>query len=260
MAVLARAPGRGRRRSRLPQWAPCRSKLAEAGVTTVEELASSNGPVSGIGAAALARLRHQAAMQRDQDARPSLPDGRPDVQAVVIDPAPLLALPEPDPGDLFFDFEGDPLWDDGGSERGLEYLFGAVEADTGDFVSFLAHDRVQEKQALTDFLDYLAARRLAHPAMRVYHYAAYERSALARLAARHTVGEDTVDDLFRQGVLVDLYAAVRAAVRVSQPSYSIKKLEPLYMGERLRAGVDNAADSVVEDARWSDLVEQGRPA
>ena len=47
--------------------------------------------------------------------------------------------------------------------------------------------------------------------------------------ARHGVYEDEVDQLLRDGVFVDLYATVRAGIRVSQRSYSIKKLEPLYM-------------------------------
>ncbi len=234
-----------------------RVRLAEAGVTTVEQLATSTGPVAGIGSTALERLRQQARMQSDQDGRPHKENGQPDVHHEVVDDGPLRALPAPSPGDLFFDFEGDPLWDCGDGHSGLEYLFGVVEADTGDFKAFLAHDRAQEKKALTDFLAYVQARRSKHPDLRIYHYASYERSALARLAARHAVGEDVVDDLFRKGVLVDLYATVRAAVRVSQPSYSIKKLEPLYMGAELRTGVDNAAESITEYARYAALVEDG---
>ena len=56
--------------------------------------------------------------------------------------------------------------------------------------------------------------------------------------------EDEVDQLLRDGVFVDLYAVVRSAIRVSQRSYSIKKLEPLYMEARA-AAVTNAADSIV---------------
>lgn len=164
-------------------------------------------------------------------------------------------LPAPDPGDLFFDFEGDPLWvDDASGEWGLEYLFGVVEAPArpGDepvFRTFWAHDRAAERQALLDFLDYLTARRRRHPHLHVYHYAAYEKSALLRLAGRHGVGEEVVDDLLRDGVLVDLYATVRASLRTGAPSYSIKKLEPLYRGAaRDEAGVTTAGDSIAEYA------------
>jgi uncharacterized protein len=66
------------------------------------------------------------------------------------------------------------------------------------------------------------------------------------IAARHGEGEDVVDQLLRDGVLVDLYPIVRGALRIGTPSYSIKKLEPLYMGDEERAGVTNAADSIGE--------------
>ena len=45
--------------------------------------------------------------------------------------------------------------------------------------------------------------------MHIYHYAPYEKTALLRLAGRYGVGEDEVDDLLRDGVLVDLYPMVR---------------------------------------------------
>src|SRR5690606_38267715 len=113
------------------------------------------------------------------------------------DPGPVGSLPAPDAGDVFFDFEGDPLYsagevgaDGGPAVWGLEYLFGVVEAPAvaggaAPFRAFWAHDRAQEKQALVDFLAYVRERRAAHPGMHVYHYAPYEKSALLRLAARH---------------------------------------------------------------------------
>ena len=163
------------------------------------------------------------------------------------DPDTLRRMPRPSPGDVFFDFEGDPLWSERGSRTwGLEYLFGIVEVDTGApvFRTFWAHDRDAERQALIDFVGWLDARRRQWPDLHVYHYAPYETAALLRLAARHGVCEDEVDQLLRDGVFVDLYAVVRSAIRVSQRSYSIKKLEPLYMEAR-EAAVTNAADSIV---------------
>jgi len=236
-----------------------RAHLRAAGICTIDDLAVSTEAVAGIPAATLGRLREQGALQVAQDGRPTQANGQPEVEGVVFDTAALAALPPADPGDIFFDFEGDPLWSqDGSGEWGLEYLFGVVEADTGAFVPFWAHDRVQEKAALQQFLQYVAARRAAHPGMHIYHYAAYERSALLRLAGRHGVGEEAVDALLRAGVLVDLYSTVRQSVRVSQPSYSIKKLEPLYMGDELRAGeVTNAAESLVEYALACDKRDAG---
>lgn len=244
-----------------------RTLLRDAGVTTIETLAASTGPVPGITARTLAVLREQAALQVAQDARPTLPDGRPDVRAVVFATQALAALPAPDAGDLFFDFEGDPLWAVASStDWGLEYLFGLHDADAPDgapgaFRAFWAHDRAEERTALLDFFALVAERRRTNPAMHVFHYAPYEVTALRRLVGRHGVGEEQLDVLLREGVLVDLYATVRQSVRVSQPSYSIKKLEPLYMGaERRDEALDNAADSITEYARACALREAGDPA
>lgn len=194
----------------------------------------------------------------------------------VTDAAPLRRIPRAAPGDVFFDFEGDPLWQDPeDGSWGIEYLFGVVEApedpallaDPGHeprFVPFWAHSRREERRALLDFLEYIAERRRRYPQMRIYHYADYEKRALRSLAMRHGVGEEAVDDLLRQEVLVDLYEPVRRGLRISAPSYSIKKLEPLYMGEHLRAGdVTDAGASVVAYAdyaahRDADEPEQAR--
>ncbi|NLU83920.1 TM0106 family RecB-like putative nuclease [Rhodococcus sp. HNM0569] len=236
-----------------------RDALLRAGVRTLDALATRRGEVPGLADRTLTGLRAQADLQLRQDH-----SGVPEFD--VHTPAALAAIPAPDAGDLFFDFEGDPLWTPPGdpsrvSEHpsGLEYLFGVVEADTGAFVPFWAHDRQGERAALVAFLDYVADRRRRHPRMHIHHYAAYERSALLRLAGRHGVGEDEVDTLLRAHVLVDLYPVVRAAIRVGARSYSIKKLEPLYMPEHPREGdVVDAAASVVAYADYCALRDAGR--
>ncbi|KQT01998.1 TM0106 family RecB-like putative nuclease [Cellulomonas sp. Leaf395] len=235
-----------------------RARLAAAGVTTIDQLATGTGAVPGIGVATLANLRRQAALQVRQETATE------PLVFEVVEPAAISDLPVPDAGDIFFDFEGDPLWTDDTvpadepADWGLEYLFGVVEPD-GSFRPFWAHDRAQEKQAFLDFLAYVEKRRADHPGMHVYHYAPYERSALLRLAGRHGAGEDGVDQLLRDGVLVDLYATVRRGLRVGSSSYSLKKLEPLYMGSRTRDGsaVTNAADSITEYAEACDLRDAG---
>lgn len=234
---------------------PTRRRLVEAGVRTVEQLAAHDGPVPDVRSATLERLRAQARLQLAQEADPA--GG---VRYEVVDPESLRRMPPPSPGDVFFDFEGDPLWRERGSPVwGLEYLFGLVEVDTGGpaFRAFWAHDRSEEKQALVDFVDHVRARRRRWPDLHVYHYAPYEPAALLRLAARHGVYEDEVDQLLRDGVFVDLYSVVRAAIRVSQRSYSIKKLEPLYMAER--AGeVQGGADSIVVYHQYTSARIEGR--
>lgn len=243
------------------------ARLRAAGVRTIEDLAARDQPVAGIGTTTLTGLRQQAALQARQDAvaAPGY------VAFELTGTAAIAALPAPDPGDVFFDFEGDPLWSAGeiGPDGqpavwGLEYLFGLVEARTGDaepaFRAFWAHDRAQEKQALVDFLDYVQQRRAAHPGMHVYHYAPYEKTALLRLAGRHGVGEDVVDELLSAGVLVDLYATVRASLRTGQRSYSLKKLEPLYMPDARTGDVTTAGDSIAEYAQACALRAAGDEA
>ena len=119
------------------------------------------------------------------------------------------------------------------------------------------------RKALVDFLDYVSERRAMYPGMHIYHYASYEVSALKRLTARHQLGESFLDTLLAEGVFVDLYSVVRQSIRVSQPSYSIKKLEPLYMGDDLRdedEGVTTAAGSIIEYHEYVDACERGDDA
>ncbi len=55
-------------------------------------------------------------------------------------------MPEPDDGDVFFDMEGDPLYEPG---RGLEYLFGlyclGAAGDSQEYAAFWGLDRGEEK-------------------------------------------------------------------------------------------------------------------
>ena len=226
-----------------------RAKLRAAGIATIDQLAASVVRPSecGVPERTFATLRDQAALQvsvpADADPHSAPP-------FVMFAPQVLRDLPVPDAGDIFFDFEGDPLFSEraSGSVRwGIDYLFGLVDNDE-EFTAFWAHDLTQEKQALVDFLDFVVARRTQHPNMHIYHYASYERTHLLSIAARHKVGEHVVDELLREGVFVDLYPVVRKSVRVGGRSYSIKKLEPLYMGTELRSddGVTNAADSITQ--------------
>ncbi len=231
-----------------------RKKLMGNGICTIDALADMpDAPDS-----ATRRLQEQARLQTGTatpDGTVSYTDKTGEAKSIsysVLESNSLARLPRPDAGDIFFDFEGDPLWQDPVTGRwGLEYLFGVVENATEPggspvFKPFWAHSRVEERQAFIDFLEYVAERRMKYPDMRIYHYAAYEKTALRNLSVIHTVGEAAVDNLLREGVLVDLYDTVRHSIRISADSYSIKKLEPLYMGEHLRSGdVTDAGASVV---------------
>jgi predicted RecB family nuclease len=228
-----------------------RDKLIDAGIATVADLAQHCGPVPDLAPSALGKLTTQAKLQVQQRNT-----GVPQFQ--IVDPQPLTLLPEPDPGDLFFDFEGDPLWTADGHDWGLEYLFGVLDA-AGKFQPLWAHNRVAERKALVDFLAMVAKRRKRRPNMHIYHYAPYEKTALLRLAGRYGVGEDQVDELLRSGTLVDLYPLVRKSIRVGAESFSLKALEPLYMGTQLRSGdVTTATDSITSYAKYCELGDAGR--
>ncbi len=73
----------------------------------------------------------------------------------------------------------------------------------------------------------------SYPDLHVFHFNAYEPTALKQLVARHAVGEYELDELLRRKVLVDLYGISRQAIRAGVESYGLKALEPVY---RLRAG------------------------
>ncbi|WP_138443148.1 TM0106 family RecB-like putative nuclease [Sinomonas susongensis] len=231
-----------------------RKKLREAGIRTIEDLAAVPEPHDD---ATLARLRDQARFQTglesgDGGALAPAHGDEPahEVRFKVLPQHTIGALPPSDPGDVYFDFEGDPLWQDAATGLwGIEYLFGVLEpsADDGEprFRPFLAHTLGEEKAAFLAFVDYIEYRRARHPRMHVYHYAAYEKTALRRLSQRHAAAEDVIDTWLREGLLVDLYETVRHSIRISERSYSIKKLEPLYMGDDLRTSeLQSAAGSV----------------
>ena len=67
----------------------------------------------------------------------------------------LSLLPEPNDGDVFLDFEGDPFVGEGG----LEYLLGYQYRDAGEwkYVALWALNRAQEKAAFEQFIDFVIA-------------------------------------------------------------------------------------------------------
>jgi predicted RecB family nuclease len=109
-------------------------KLRASNITTMHQLTTMPAiiHIPNLQAGVLARLRSQAALQvarRDTGNN----------QHEMLPPSPgrgFDRLPKPDPGDLFFDMEGDPLY-----EMGLEYLFGIVHNENGQeqFTAYWAH-------------------------------------------------------------------------------------------------------------------------
>ena len=81
-------------------------------------------------------------------------------------------------------------------------------------------------------MDWITARLAAYPDLHVFHFNAYEPTALKRLMARHATREHEVDELLRRKVFVDLYGIMRQAMRVGVESYGLKALEPVFGFER----------------------------
>jgi len=135
-------------------------RLATTGVTTLAQLgeATDEQRPPAMQPSTFAALREQAELQ--------LGHRRTGVHTTrLLPPEPLRGfalLPQPSPGDLFFDIEGDPFWEPG---RGLEYLWGVVEQEAGEprFHALWAHDRAHERKALEDFVDFVHERLLRHP-------------------------------------------------------------------------------------------------
>ncbi|WP_313623835.1 TM0106 family RecB-like putative nuclease [Achromobacter sp.] len=223
-------------------------KLNDQGIRTLAQLGTlaSDAAVARLEPAVLHRLRSQAALQL----RARTEGGR-HWDLVSKDPGdPSLRgferMPQPNPGDMYFDMEGDPL-----EEGGLEYLFGLYVVDDGAerFIPFWAHNRGEEKQAFEAFIDYVVARLQRHPDAHIYHYAPYEATALKKMMSVHATREAEVDNLLRLAKLVDLYQVVREGVRVSEPGYSIKNIEHFYLDQRA-GDVTNAGASIVYYERW----------
>ncbi len=237
-----------------------RSRLRDAGIETLDQLAAASDAPNGMNAEVFANLRSQARLQLRAAEHPEAPP-----PFEVHDPRALRLLPPPDAGDIFFDFEGDPLHSEpahGDREAlwGIDYLFGWVD-EQERYTARWAHTLAEERRALEDFLAFVAERRQIHPGMHIYHYAPYETAHLSAMAARHGVGEEVVDALLREGVFVDLYPMVLRSVRVGERSYSIKKLEPLYMGDDVRmADVKKGDESIERYVAARTLREDGHDA
>jgi predicted RecB family nuclease len=136
----------------------------------------------------------------------------------------FMRLPEPSKGDIYFDIEGDPFFD----QLGLEYLFGyAFMDETGELTYHKrwAKNRVEEKRAFGEFMTFVMARLKQYPDLHIYHFSPYEPSAVKRLTGRHGIHEADLDWLLRAERFTDLYAVIRESLRASVERYSLKDLE-----------------------------------
>ncbi|HEY6078027.1 MAG TPA: TM0106 family RecB-like putative nuclease, partial [Polyangiaceae bacterium] len=217
-----------------------RDRLGLTGVKQLLQLArlGESAEVPGIATEPLARIRQQAALQLR-----GRTEGRALYELLTGQPpgVGLEALPRPTPGDLFLDLEGDSFALDGG----LEYLFGLVDFGEPEldftlreapgparYRAFWAANRAEEKRAFEAVIDRVLLGRQEFPDLHLFHFGHREADALKKLSCRHATREAEVDQLLRDGVLVDLLPIVRHGLRASVESYSLKQLEVLHGFQR----------------------------
>ncbi len=228
-------------------------KLQEAGVTTVNDVANlSLDKEVKIEKNKLKQIIQQAKLQViTEQKRKKDPLAVPEYVVIKDNESKRLgvgSLPKESDEDVFFDMEGYPLM-----QGGLEYLFGASVKNKKtkklEFYDWWAHSRKEEKVALEGFVDWAYKRWQKNKKMHIYHYAAYEVTAIRKLSTRHNTRQDEVDVLLRNNVFVDLYKIIKNGIMIGTESYSIKDVELLYRPKR-DTNVSSGSDSIVQYAEW----------
>lgn len=221
-------------------------RLTRGGITTLTELAElePGSSLPDLATSTLEPLRHQASLQLHHKRTGT---HRYDILPFE-DARGFERLPEPSPGDVFLDLEADPFVEDG-----LTYLFGLAWTENGEttYRPFWAHDDVAERDALAAVIDFFVERRKQYPEMHIYHYGIADEVGIRKLSTRHGIRENEIDDLLRGDVFADLQRVVRQSIRISQPSYSLKKLETFYF-DREEEGVADAGGAILAYEQWLD--------
>ena len=218
-----------------------RATLEGIGISTIQGLAEADPELLDDTNPRLRRRQAQARLQKEAEAAAGDTEHTIPWRRIVPDDPDervpwgrgFAKLPPPDPGDVFFDIEGDPLWT---PQRGLIFLFGLL-VDDGDGWTYQqpirwAHDRDEELRAAQELIDYLIARREIYPAMHVYHYNSTERTVLKDIV-EGTSDEERLHQLFDTGFFVDLHLEVfHNAVQAGVESYGLKAIGKVISHQR----------------------------
>jgi predicted RecB family nuclease len=234
-------------------------RLRSASIHTLEQLAWAPAKPAELAPRTFETLHNQAGLQLRRRIT-----GTVEWQPLAAEPGcGFERLPRPSPGDVIFDIEGDPFWE---PARGLHFLFGllthevgAPGADAPDaeaydhatwrYQTIWAHDRAGERQALEHLVDFLHDRLAQHPDMHVYHYGAYEPTALKQLMGVYATREDAMDELLRREIFCDLHSVVRQGLRAGVPGYSLKEVEALPAFRR-QANLKSGTRAVLAYEEW----------
>jgi uncharacterized protein len=137
---------------------------------------------------------------------------------------------------LYFDFEtSDEVHP---TEPPHVYLIGLWDAEQGRFVSFLAKGAGEEERMFREFLDYAGDLET----VRLYHWTDYEIGQMVQVMDRWPALRDPLKRLISS--CVDLKEAIKSAVYLPVPTFSLKSVAPA-LGFRWRQEGFGAFESMV---------------
>ncbi|MEK6822787.1 MAG: TM0106 family RecB-like putative nuclease, partial [Nanoarchaeota archaeon] len=190
--------------------------LRQAGITTAARLAQARGPVEGIPDTKLEQLRKCAQAYKRGE-------------SFLLQPARL-----PDAAtELYLDFEGVEV---DGVKR--EYVVGILERTAGKdaFHSFVAKTPKEEGKMFKRALALLQQ----HPDAPIFHYAAYEKTAIKELVARYRLDPAIAKAITNR--MTDLLQVCRRCVAPATSTFRLKEFGKA-LGATWREGM-NAKESM----------------
>ena len=233
-----------------------RNKLRSEGILSIDQLAAikPNTKITGINPEILERLRQQAAIQIKPRKNENIPEY---ILKDQNNSFGLFKLPKPSKGDIWFDLEGARDFVRG-TKR--EYLFGVVYLDENNELKdfyWWAHTDEEEKLSFEKFVDWVEKRRKKFPDLHIYHYANYEKVAVRDLQQNYLTRMTEITDWLRNNLLIDLQPIVQNTIILGEESYSIKKVERLYMNRT--EDMQSAVESMVAYELWRNSGEPSLP-
>ncbi|MFL2648351.1 MAG: TM0106 family RecB-like putative nuclease [SAR202 cluster bacterium] len=234
--------------------------LQNQNIDTLEKLSTidSNIQIKGINKNSLEILKLQSSLQfHERNTKKLEYKIIFDQKKEISDPNKLIGfeiLPEPSHNDLFFDIEGYPMYfDENSKSSGLEYLFGIYYRSFGQetFLKFVAINHEEEKKAFEDLIDFIFSHLKKYKDAHIYHYNAYEETALKKLSQKYETKIFEVDFILREKKLIDLFKVVKDSLLISAENYKLKTIEKFYQINR-EEDISSGQDSLVAFEKYLD--------